>query len=311
MTLMDRKNNLRAFERGVRAMLGQGIRVKVDLIIGLPGDTVASVRRGLHYLRDGGLCSDLQAFNLAVLPGTAFRQEAAELGLVYQPRPPYYVLRTPTLGRADLYGLMQEAQDLFEVEFDPQPRPVLDLDEGAGPDPVWRVDLRRGAPPPAPPADRRARAFTLWLRSAHLDRQREHAAGLIRQVLADNPHTTLQVVLEPTDPDPAAVPQQVPPRLLEALLAVCQEAPTYLDKFYAMQPGSANGAKRLIVLLPLRLRPRLDLRWAEEVGDHATLVWRTAGADGGAEAGMAAHEYAWTAGAPFPVSGEAVPSARG
>src|SRR5205807_5378170 len=84
MALMDRKNNLRAFERGVRAMLAEGIRVKVDLIVGLPGDTVASVRRGLHYLRDRGLGGDVQVFNLAVLPGTAFRQESAELGLVYQ-----------------------------------------------------------------------------------------------------------------------------------------------------------------------------------------------------------------------------------
>src|SRR5581483_4767446 len=34
---MDRKNNLRAFERGVRAMMDVGIKVKVDLIVGLPG----------------------------------------------------------------------------------------------------------------------------------------------------------------------------------------------------------------------------------------------------------------------------------
>ena len=73
---MDRKNNLRAFERGVRAMLEQGIRVKVDLIVGLPGDTPESVRRGLHYLHDGGLYSDVQVFNLSILPGTAFRHEA-------------------------------------------------------------------------------------------------------------------------------------------------------------------------------------------------------------------------------------------
>src|SRR5207302_8881138 len=46
---MDRKNNLRAFARGVRAMIREGIAVKVDLIVGLPGDTVESVRRGLHY----------------------------------------------------------------------------------------------------------------------------------------------------------------------------------------------------------------------------------------------------------------------
>ena len=166
MTLMDRKNNLRAFERGVRAMLGQGIRVKVDLIVGLPGDTVESVRRGLHYLHDGGLCSDLQVFNLAVLPGTAFRQEAKELGLVYQPRPPYYVLQTPTLSRTDLFGLMQEAQELFGIEFDAQPPPVLDFAgrETRRASGAWtstRAD-RRG---PAA-ADARAQAFTLWLRSA-------------------------------------------------------------------------------------------------------------------------------------------------
>ncbi|TXT38960.1 MAG: Fe-S oxidoreductase, partial [Planctomycetota bacterium] len=39
MELMDRKNNMKAFERGVQAMLDVGINVKVDLIIGLPGDT--------------------------------------------------------------------------------------------------------------------------------------------------------------------------------------------------------------------------------------------------------------------------------
>ena len=66
MTLMDRKNNLRAFERGVRAMMTQGIKVKVDLIVGLPGDTVESVRRGLHYVHEGGLDSDVRVFHLGL-----------------------------------------------------------------------------------------------------------------------------------------------------------------------------------------------------------------------------------------------------
>ncbi len=155
MTKMDRKNNLRAFERGVRAMLGQGIRVKVDLIVGLPGDTVESVRRGLHYLHDNGF-DEVQVFNLAVLPGTAFRHEAASLGLKYQPRPPYYVLNTPTLAREDLYGLMQEAQDLFEVEFDAQPPPMLDFPAAEEESRVWRVDLDAAGCPCAP-AEARAR----------------------------------------------------------------------------------------------------------------------------------------------------------
>ncbi len=268
MHKMDRKNNLRAFERGVRAMLAEGVRVKVDLIVGLPGDTAASVRRGLHYLRDSGLCSDVQVFNLSILPGTAFRQEAEALGLAFQPRPPYYVLHTPTLGRRALFALMQHAQELFEIEFDAQPPPVLDIEPGARPVRLWRVDLDTPDQPPPPAADR-AQAFTLWLRARELDERRREAAGCIRRVLADNPFTTLQVVLEPT-----AVWETVTPRLLEALAAACQEQPTYLDKFYALQPGRANGGKRLILLLPADRRGQLPGEWLDEVGMLATVVWR-------------------------------------
>src|SRR5262249_41350241 len=146
MEQMDRKNNLKAFERGVRAMMAEGIQVKVDLIVGLPGDTVESVRRGMRYMRDNNLYSDVQVFNLAILPGTPFRQEAPQLGLRFQPRPPYYVTRTPTLGTADLFGLLQEAQEIFETDFDAPPPPALD---SLPPDGLWSIDLDREQAEPA------------------------------------------------------------------------------------------------------------------------------------------------------------------
>jgi radical SAM superfamily enzyme YgiQ (UPF0313 family) len=272
MTLMDRKNNLRAFERGVRAMLDEGIAVKVDLIVGLPGDTVASVQRGLHYLRDSRLFSDLQVFNLSILPGTAFRHEADALGLRYQPQPPYYVLDTPTLSRTDLYGLMQEAQELFDIEFDAQPPPVLDFDGAADPVRVWRVDLDVELPESPPLPENRAQAFTLWLRAAEFAPHRAAIVQCVQRVLADNPFTTLQVVLEPTDGEAAA--RGLPPRLLNDVTVACQQNPTYLDRFYALQPGRPNGAKRLVIVLPKKLRGRLDRAWLEAVNQEATLVWR-------------------------------------
>ena len=124
MELMDRKNNMKSFERGVGAMLDVGIKVKVDLIIGLPGDTPDSVRRSMHYLRDTGLYSSVQVFNLAILPGTAFRQEAQMHGLQYQARSPYYVLKTPTIDLPTMYELMEEAEEIFDTEFDALPSPV-------------------------------------------------------------------------------------------------------------------------------------------------------------------------------------------
>jgi radical SAM superfamily enzyme YgiQ (UPF0313 family) len=296
MALMDRKNNLRAFERGVRAMQREGIRVKVDLIVGLPGDTVASVRRGLHYLHDSGLVDDLQVFNLAVLPGTAFRHEATDLGLVYQPRPPYYVTRTPTLEAPELFGLLHEAQELFEMDWDAPPPPMLDFAEGQEPHPVWRVDLE-SAEPTAPPPERRMQAFTLWLRAENFTRQQPRLHGLLRQVLTDNPFTTLQVVLEPAETGgPARLQEQLTPRLLQGLLAVCQEQPTYLDRYYALQPGSSNGAKRLLILLPLPLRAQLKPEWIDDIGDFATLVWQAPPCEQLPEEELAIYEYAWSGG---------------
>lgn len=270
--LMDRKNNLRAFERGVRAMLQEGIAVKVDLIVGLPGDTVESVRQGLRYLHDAGLATDVQVFNLSILPGTSFRHEAAELGLVYQPRPPYYLLHTPTLRRQDLYELLQEAQELFGIEFDPQPPPVLDLDGPAEAARCWRVDLD-GSAECVPPPERRAQAFTLWLRAGDFQARARQAGACIRRVLADNPYTTLQVVLDLAgNPAPR---RALRPGTLASLLEVCHEQTTYLDRYYALQPGRPNGAKRLVVLLADETRDRLDPEWLDAVGELATVAWRS------------------------------------
>lgn len=267
--LMDRKNNLRAFERGARAMLDQGIKVKVDLIIGLPGDTPQTIRRGMTYLRDSGLYTDVQVFNLAVLPGTAFRQEAAQLGLKFQPRPPYYVLQTPTLRREEMFQLLEEARDIFQMDWDPLPPPclefverdafgchgvVIDLDHAGGHSPVQ---------------DRTTQSFTLWLKAADFETALPTAVRLIEQLLAANPFTTLQAVLDPT-----ASPQSLTPAVLEALWSACLKQPTYLDRYYALQPGRPIGAKRLVMVLDTSRHDNLVSKCWEKIGSVATLIWR-------------------------------------
>jgi hypothetical protein len=272
--LMDRKNNLRAVERGIQAMLDVGIKVKVDLIIGLPGDTVESVRRGMHYLCDGGLYTDVQVFNLAILPGTAFRHEAEQLGLVYQPRPPYYVLRTPTLRREDMFELMQEAQDVFEMEWDALPPPALDVQNEPGLQRLLKLNLSEARRPrSAGLAAARAQAFTLWLQSAGFERDQHVAAELISTLLEDNPFTTLQIILEPL-----GHPVHLTPQTLGGLLEACHQRPTYLDRFYALQPGKPIGAKRLVVLLPDAGRRELSSEWLAQLEELATIAWFRPGA---------------------------------
>ena len=232
---MDRKVNLKAFERGAKAMLDAGIDVRVDLILGLPGDTVDSFRRNVEYLRNSELFTAVQVFNLSILPGTAFRQEAQSLGLVYQPRPPYYVLRTPAFLLEDLYGLMEEAQEAFDLEFDPLPAPVFEFPENASPPiRVATVDLDAEASRTTslPPANCRAQAFSLWLRCSDFDARRLAAAAIIRQAVEENPHTTFQVVLEPL-----GALEHLTVRALETLLESCFPTSSYLDRFYSLHPN--------------------------------------------------------------------------
>lgn len=267
--LMGRPTNLAAFERGVKAMMDEGIKVCVDLILGLPGDTVDSVRRGIDFLQRTQAYSEVQMFNLSILPGTAFRQDAEQLGLTHQPWPPYYVLKTPTLDVGRMYELMDEVQEAFGAEFDPLPPPRLAApDEQTLPVRGCRVDLDRETRP-LPPAADRAQGFTLWLRSADFHQRRREAAELIGRLLSDNPHTTLQIILEPT-----ADPVRLTAETLELLLAACYRTTTYLDRYYSLHPGRLLGSKRLAVLLPSDQREHLADDWLNQISEHATLLWQ-------------------------------------
>ena len=263
---MGRPTNLAAFQRGTKTLLDEGIEVQVDLILGLPGDTVDSVRRGIDFLQRTQAYSKAQVFNLSILPGTAFRREAEQLGLKYQPWPPYYVLETPTLDMQQMFGLMEEAQQAFGVEFDALPPPkIVRWDEQGSRPEVCCIDLDNSRGLTAP--GETTLAFTLWLRSADFHQRRREAANQIARLLADNPHTTLQVVLEPTGDL-----ERLTVETLQLLLAACYESTTYLDRYYSMHPGRLLGSKRLVVLLPAEQRSRTNNSGRESVAEYATCI---------------------------------------
>lgn len=270
--LMDRRNNLKAFESGVKAMLDAGLKVKVDLIIGLPGDTTSSVRSGFEYLSSSSLFSTVQVFNLAILPGTAFRHESQQLGLVFQDRPPYYVLETPTLKTADLYDLMSEAEEVFDSEWDPFPEPKLRFDSRARWCEIIAVDLDRDWTAAQVlencPATTRAQSLTVWFHGSDCERRQDEMLKLLGQVLDDNPHSGLQIVLEPS-----RHPTQISPELTSRMLQVCYRKPSYLDRFYSLNPNGNLGSKRVLVLLPSDIRSDLDRAWLEGIGQSATVAY--------------------------------------
>ncbi|OGR11905.1 MAG: hypothetical protein A2097_00865 [Desulfobacula sp. GWF2_41_7] len=114
---MNRPTNLKAFLSGVKALQEAGIAPTVDLIFGLPGDTLEGFMKTLNFVYDHHLYDHLQVFPLLVLPGTAFRKKSRELGLLYNPKPPYTLTSTPDFTSRDMLQALDMAEEKFDTTF--------------------------------------------------------------------------------------------------------------------------------------------------------------------------------------------------
>jgi len=92
------------FAAGVAACKRAGISVECDLIVGLPGDTVADVAAAFDFVLglDPG---KVQLSTLHVLPGTDLWSRSRELGLVFDPQPPHELIQTAQMTYAELRRL--------------------------------------------------------------------------------------------------------------------------------------------------------------------------------------------------------------
>ncbi|HKI50565.1 MAG TPA: DUF4080 domain-containing protein [Geothermobacteraceae bacterium] len=77
------------------------IDLHLDLIAGLPGESLGDFLGSIDRVMAGNP-EHLQIEPVKLLPGSPLRAQAAELGIVFDPNPPYTVLKTPRLSLTDL-----------------------------------------------------------------------------------------------------------------------------------------------------------------------------------------------------------------
>jgi len=99
----NRRFDLVRARRGVELMArhAKRARLRVQLVLGLPGDDLAGFRRSLDWVWDQGV-ETCEVYRLMALPGTPFDKECRRLGLRSQKRPPYLVRSTRTFSSRDL-----------------------------------------------------------------------------------------------------------------------------------------------------------------------------------------------------------------
>lgn len=203
-----RRTDLQKWAAGTRRLYAQGVEVLLDVILGLPDDDADGVAETLAFIEREQLGA-YDAFTLQVLPGTAVRRAAAEYGLRYQVRPPYFVLATDRLDYITLRSLRRELKlgaglDPEAVEGCPLPRFDALTNNPRQEAYVTRVDLRCTSIEP-PAIDCLASHVDILADEALLDQPLSPAACWFASALAANPSTLFDLYLYGAAPAAAAV----------------------------------------------------------------------------------------------------------
>ncbi len=132
LKIMNRPTNLKKFVHGAKLLKEREILPRIDLIVGLPGDTLDEFKESVNFLADHDLFIDVQVFSLSVLPGTDFRKNSRNLGLEFETSPPYTVLKTQTFSEEDMLHAFDYAESVFDISLFPDP--YLDIS--------FRTDIR-------------------------------------------------------------------------------------------------------------------------------------------------------------------------
>lgn len=104
-TLISRRQNHAKLEDNLRWLRAEtGVHVHADLIVGLPGEDVASFGRGFDKLIDLGP-QEIQVGMLKRLRGTPIVRHDEQWQMVYSPTPPYEVLQTKLIPFAQMQAM--------------------------------------------------------------------------------------------------------------------------------------------------------------------------------------------------------------
>ncbi|GHU89591.1 B12-binding domain-containing radical SAM protein [Spirochaetia bacterium] len=99
--LINRSLEREKFASKINLLNEEGISFGLDLIYGLPGDTLAGYRKSLDFALSL-YPNNLDLFRLSVLPGTILFEKMVEYGLKTDGKAPYTVISTPEFSAVDL-----------------------------------------------------------------------------------------------------------------------------------------------------------------------------------------------------------------
>lgn len=235
------------FVHSVRRMRREGMSVMVDIMVGLPHDTVEDVKRAVDFVAEKDLFDELSLYPLSVLPGTNLRRKARELGIRYLPEPPYYVLSTPHMSSDDIRHAFEYAERATGIDFFP-------------------VEVPQAALRPEAPSHSRRRAFpgtehpgnTLTVHLETADDLSGPGGHALAEALERNPHTLLTLVVDENHLDWEKIHAWAARLLSGRSHVMDREYFSTLDPLRSVQllvRFAAPGGSHVLLRIPLRPHP--------------------------------------------------------
>ncbi len=252
---IKRPLDLRAVDQGIRHLSSAGIRVTLDLMYGLPGQTLKDVRRDIRWAA-GRRNVRVQCLQTLVLPGTEIRTDAKQYRMQFSNVPPYPVTATSTMSEVEIRRSeafiehkLGYAYDCPTEKFVGHSLPDLFAEKVV-------VDLDR--PKTSRAKFGRENCQSVFFRSRDLCAHRKLIRQWIRQAIAAEPYALWQFILE--------VDQEEPLDLLDILIEEIMRGPALvLDRFIGNRFSRRRASRRLYI----QWKPgrRFDRAWIQAAED--------------------------------------------
>jgi radical SAM superfamily enzyme YgiQ (UPF0313 family) len=224
-------------ESNLRLMDDEGIRVTIDLMYGLPGQTVQQVRRSLQWAWEFK-GANVQCLQTLLLPGTDLRTERRRWRMEADDRPPYGVRSTSALSPEDIHALEEFMRkksplDCMTEKFVATNLPDLFTER-------IPVDLTREQWFDRIPGVTSRRA--LIFKAPSLFAYRERLSVILKKAISSEPNMLWQFVLQPDHEEPLD--------LLDDMIAELKKWPTHwMDRFASVAGWDRIASRRVFVLL--------------------------------------------------------------
>ncbi|MFA5013826.1 MAG: radical SAM protein [Candidatus Paceibacterota bacterium] len=229
---INRKNNLEKFVTGINLLRERNIEFVIDIIIGLPGDTLRGFKRTLKFLKDNK-CNDIQqTFLLSLLPGAKLRGEAEKYGIKYQDTPPFFTIETPCFSKNDIKKAIilaagkprlsfpeslishcniqypwlpqKAANNSFKIKYlnNPVNKVILELDSSRQKADQLKLIGKRLSRIVSQP-------FTVWFKTRNVEKDLVLMESFLSPIAASNPFLLWSIIVETDDDFSASIIKQI------------------------------------------------------------------------------------------------------